>query len=189
MSLAMPSYTAELEYTLDLGAESTPPITPLPAEDPPPRARNWRPTTHADEQRSEAQRRKRTAERARAADARDCGICDEPASGGVRTACCGALFCREHIDDWLYGPASTGLCPACAAPCVLPDTKMHPCTPPSSRAQSPAPDVADAKRRLRLLPDALRLLSVLAIALLLLLRVLARREPADADVFADDADL
>ncbi|KAJ7113324.1 hypothetical protein C8R43DRAFT_1039916 [Mycena crocata] len=71
---------------------------------------------------------------------RDCGICEEVASPPVRTLCCGALFCRAHIDDWLHAPAATGLCPACAAPCSVPapPTNDGTRTPPSSRAESPS---------------------------------------------------
>ncbi|KAJ6492078.1 hypothetical protein C8R45DRAFT_1073458, partial [Mycena sanguinolenta] len=35
----------------------------------------------------------------RKAAARDCGICEEVAVEPVKTQCCGALFCREHIDE------------------------------------------------------------------------------------------
>ncbi|KAJ7142325.1 hypothetical protein C8R44DRAFT_760502 [Mycena epipterygia] len=190
MSLAMPTYNPDLEYSLDLGAEGTP--QPEVDENAPalPRTRSWRSSSHDKEKtRSsayDAAGNLKLAVRGRKEAQRDCGICEEVAVGPVRTECCGALFCRAHIDDvrpllhnqistfpstrstdatvavhahyhqfhayasilpnltpaqWIYGPAATGLCPACAAPCVLPpapdaDSKHRPRTPPSSRSQS-----------------------------------------------------
>ncbi|KAJ7921098.1 hypothetical protein B0H13DRAFT_2267969 [Mycena leptocephala] len=170
MNVAMPhgQYTPELEYTLNLGAESTP-VTPrldnvdmgvdMGVSAPvPPRTRSWRPAGHEGEQKArssayDAAGNLKVAVRGRRAAARDCGICEEVAVNPVRTQCCGALFCREHIDDWLYAPAATGLCPACSAPCVLPPSRgtsaspssspararahARPRTPPSSRSTSP----------------------------------------------------
>ncbi|KAJ7493608.1 hypothetical protein FB451DRAFT_1551035 [Mycena latifolia] len=46
----------------------------------------------------------------------DCGICFELTVVPVRTLCCAHLFCAEHLDAWLHGPNSDGLCPACCSP-------------------------------------------------------------------------
>ncbi|KAJ6516698.1 hypothetical protein C8R47DRAFT_1313084 [Mycena vitilis] len=139
MSLSMPEYSPELEYSLDLGAEASAPTTPQLGGDAPPRARNWRPAGQEREQQArstayDADGNLKVAMRGRKAAERDCGICAETAVSPVRTQCCGALFCRAHIDDWIYAPASTGLCPACDAPCVL----------PPSRPRSPSPSSPSA---------------------------------------------
>ncbi|KAJ6566756.1 hypothetical protein B0H19DRAFT_1138530 [Mycena capillaripes] len=140
MKLPIPEYNPELEYTLNLGGEST----PLPSDVGPaaPRARDWRPAGHESEQKArssayDAAGNLKVAVRGRRAAAKDCGICQEVAVEPVRTQCCGALFCREHIDDWLFNPAATGLCPACNAPCLLPPSK--PVTPSHPLAQSSFP--------------------------------------------------
>ncbi|KAJ7804182.1 hypothetical protein B0H14DRAFT_1624718 [Mycena olivaceomarginata] len=165
MKLDMPSeYTPELEYSVNLGAESgvsTPLLSPsltalsdssvsLPeniVDDPPAaspiRTRSWRPVGVEREQKArstayDAAGNLKVAARARKADARDCGICEEPAVSPVKTLCCGALFCRQHIDDWIYAPAADGCCPACKARCVLPASR--PASPPASpvpRARTP----------------------------------------------------
>lgn len=49
----------------------------------------------------------------------DCGICFESAVRPVRTLCCGKVFCREHLTDWLDGSEADGRCPACKAPCTM----------------------------------------------------------------------
>ncbi|KAF4581590.1 hypothetical protein EYR40_009873 [Pleurotus pulmonarius] len=43
----------------------------------------------------------------------DCGICFEEAVAPTLTPCCRAVFCAEHLDEWLRGPESDGRCPAC----------------------------------------------------------------------------
>ncbi|KAJ7117193.1 hypothetical protein C8R43DRAFT_1037623 [Mycena crocata] len=163
MKIAMPEYTPELEYTLDLGAESDL-STPLPDQESTsilgdnttptqrddvspvlPRRRSWRSSSQDQEKTRhsgayDAAGHLKIAARARREAQKDCGICEEVASPPVRTLCCGALFCRAHIDDWLTAPAATGLCPACAAPCAVPaaPSKDGTRTPPSSRAESPS---------------------------------------------------
>ncbi|KAJ7738720.1 hypothetical protein B0H16DRAFT_89404 [Mycena metata] len=154
MSLDMPEYSPELEYTLNLGVESTPLLDDISAPAPP-RTRTWRSRSNEREQTSQKARSSaydadgnlKIVARGRKAAARDCGICDESAVEPVRTLCCGALFCKQHIDDWIYGPAATGLCPACESPCVLPPSRSpspllktplgtRPRTPPASRSHS-----------------------------------------------------
>ncbi|KAJ7896629.1 hypothetical protein B0H14DRAFT_3853562 [Mycena olivaceomarginata] len=150
-------YTPELEYSVNLGAESgvsTPLLSPsltalsdssasLPeniVDDPPHRL------AHTNAQLAspyDAAGNLKVAARARKADARDCGICEEPAVSPVKTLCCGALFCRQHIDDWIYAPAADGCCPACKARCVLPASR--PASPPTSRPACAPP--ARAPRR------------------------------------------
>ncbi|KAJ7450155.1 hypothetical protein FB451DRAFT_1286288 [Mycena latifolia] len=149
----MPEYEPEEEYSLDLGAESTPideiiavpiPAAPPPVPAAPPRTRSWRSSSHAADTAAarasayDAAGNLKIAARGRAEAQRDCGICEGAAMDPVRTLCCGKVFCREHIEDWLYSPASTGLCPACAAPCILPGESGSPRAPPSSRVQSRA---------------------------------------------------
>ncbi|KAJ7148319.1 hypothetical protein C8R46DRAFT_1128158 [Mycena filopes] len=108
MTLAMPEYSPELEYTMDLGAEST----PLPDDrditaPAPPRTRSWRSASNERERTSQKARSSaydadgnlKVVVRGRQAAGRDCGICEEPAVAPIRTLCCGALFCRQHIDD------------------------------------------------------------------------------------------
>ncbi|KAJ7729838.1 hypothetical protein DFH07DRAFT_849519 [Mycena maculata] len=194
MSLHMPAYTPEFEYSLDLGALST----PLPEDNPPvlPRTRSWRALNHeADKQRSSAYDEAgnlKIAVRGRRAARDDCGICAERAASPVRTQCCGALFCRAHIHDWVYGPAATGLCPSCSAPCTLPsdrtedNEKKRPRTPSPSPASFPT-DTIRSSSSIRTATEAeaervtsagshdslVRLLSVLG--LLLLFAVLSRR--------------
>ncbi|KAJ7339835.1 hypothetical protein DFH08DRAFT_875595 [Mycena albidolilacea] len=128
-------YTPELEYSVNLGAESgvsTPLLSPsltalsdssssLPEnilDDTPVaspiRTRSWRPVGVEREQKArstayDAAGNLKVAARARKADARDCGICEEPAVSPVKTLCCGALFCRQHIDD--VRPLSRDLSP------------------------------------------------------------------------------
>ncbi|KAJ7638145.1 hypothetical protein B0H17DRAFT_1187276 [Mycena rosella] len=184
MKLAMPQYNPDVEYSLDLGAEATPQPedTPQPADDTapaPPRRRSWRSSSHDTEKTRhsnayDAAGNLKIAARGRQEAQRDCGICEEVAVEPVRTLCCGALFCKEHIDDWIYGPAATGLCPTCTAPCVLPpsmDTEKEaarPRTPPSSRSHSPSH--ASAPPQAPLVPgkdSIVRVLSVLALLLLL----------------------
>ncbi|KAJ7616512.1 hypothetical protein FB45DRAFT_1105712 [Roridomyces roridus] len=106
---------------LNLGA-MTPHAELTPAA--PARERDWR----ADDQAAEkelsgaydAQGQFNLARRARRADKNDCRICDEPATDPVHAQCCDAIFCREHIRDWIKGPAASPNCPACTALCVLP---------------------------------------------------------------------
>ncbi|TFK34157.1 hypothetical protein BDQ12DRAFT_375422 [Crucibulum laeve] len=43
----------------------------------------------------------------------------EYAVSPCRTLCCGKMFCKEHIADWLHGPSSDGRCPACEKPCSV----------------------------------------------------------------------
>ncbi|KAJ6549059.1 hypothetical protein DFH09DRAFT_1366917 [Mycena vulgaris] len=196
MKLAMPESDA-VEYSLDLGAEPVA-STPLPdADDAPalPRRRSWRSSSHADEKTRlssayDAQGNLKIAARGRAEAKRDCGICEEVAVVPTRTLCCDALFCKEHIDDWIYGPAATGLCPACAAPCVLPpsadvdaDAARRPRTPPSSRSQSPAPSSHSSNSLTSLLPGTDGLVRVLSVlGLLLLLGLLSGRGGAEESV-------
>ncbi|KAJ7686030.1 hypothetical protein B0H17DRAFT_1072882 [Mycena rosella] len=128
----------DVEYTLDLGsgaAESACP-TPQPSHIKRPIAhRAFRPTRSALSAQKEAER--------------DCGICFEFAVAPVRTLCCAHLFCAEHIAEWLHGPSSDGLCPACRAPSGLTGLALlalgHPAllrlvprTPPPSRSPSPS---------------------------------------------------
>ncbi|KAJ7440205.1 hypothetical protein B0H11DRAFT_2099993 [Mycena galericulata] len=158
MSLRMPAYTPELEYSLDLGAETPPPDNTAASAAPPalPRTRSWRALNHASEKKRsgayDEDGNLTVAARGRRAAERDCGICEEPATEPVRTQCCGALFCREHIHDWIYGPSASDICPACNALCVLPPSdsaslateKPRPRTPPSSRSHSPSPPSASS---------------------------------------------
>ncbi|KAJ7263454.1 hypothetical protein C8J57DRAFT_1333540 [Mycena rebaudengoi] len=194
MSLAMPSYSpkleSELEYSLNLGAESEA-NTPLPDPTPDSGPLLLRAATLAaakEKQRSAAYMRGRfkVAERARREALRDCGICEEPAVIPVRTQCCRALFCKEHIDSWLHGPASTGLCPACEAPCVLPtgseDLTTDTAEPIRLKSYPPPASLLPSGR------EVLRVLSVLA--LLLLFGILARggdgeEQDLDLDVFGE----
>ncbi|KAJ7659567.1 hypothetical protein DFH06DRAFT_1472444 [Mycena polygramma] len=80
MSLSMPEYTPELEYSLDLDAEASAPSTPqLGGDAPPPRARNWRPAGHEREQQArstayDSDGNLKVAMRGRRAAERDCGI-------------------------------------------------------------------------------------------------------------------
>ncbi|KAJ7752183.1 hypothetical protein DFH07DRAFT_522637 [Mycena maculata] len=68
----------------------------------------------------------------------DCGICFEYAVAPVQTSCCAHVFCREHIDAWLTGPGSDGLCPACCAPSPLSPLAALP-TLPTISPSSPSP--------------------------------------------------
>ncbi|KAJ6492082.1 hypothetical protein C8R45DRAFT_1212922 [Mycena sanguinolenta] len=157
MKLAMPEYTPELEYTLNLGAEISRSTTPLPSDSEsttnadvkpkppspsPVRTRSWRPEGVEREQKArstayDAAGNLKIAVRGRKAAANDCGICEEVAVEPVKTQCCGALFCRQHIDEWIYAPTADGRCPACKAPCVLPPSR--PLSPASSPSQYPLP--------------------------------------------------
>ncbi|KAF8996500.1 hypothetical protein BDQ17DRAFT_915403 [Cyathus striatus] len=75
-------------------------------------------TATIDEWRTkETLQREREKNGKKAVKDRDCGICFEYAVEPCRTLCCGKIFCREHIADWLEGPSSNGLCPACELPC------------------------------------------------------------------------
>ncbi|KAF8625948.1 hypothetical protein AX17_006674 [Amanita inopinata Kibby_2008] len=55
----------------------------------------------------------------------DCGICFEQAVSPRRTLCCESLFCLEHITEWLSAGTSTGLCPSCEDPCLLPPGSVN----------------------------------------------------------------
>ncbi|KAF7354091.1 hypothetical protein MVEN_01096500 [Mycena venus] len=178
MRLAMPEYTPELEYTLDLGAESvatTPLLDNAPAPSPV-RTRSWRPDGVERDQKArstayDSAGNLKIAVRGRRAAARDCGICEEVAVAPVRTQCCGSLFCKQHIDEWIYAPTADGRCPSCKAPCVLPPSRPlspsgqsnpisdniltdslrrgRPRTPPTSRSHSqshsPSPSVLTSR--------------------------------------------
>ncbi|KAJ6550188.1 hypothetical protein B0H19DRAFT_1160579 [Mycena capillaripes] len=178
-----PKYTPELEYTVDLGTEgvdSTPPLDGAA----PARTRSWRPTGQEREQKArstayDAAGNLKVAVRSRRAAERDCGICAQVAVEPVRTQCCDALFCKDHIDQWLRSPAATGLCPACDAPCVL---------RPSSSAASPeaSEDVHQKPARNNTTskythPGADALLRLLAVfvALVLLIGALIRRSAVE----------
>ncbi|KAJ7032551.1 hypothetical protein C8F04DRAFT_654608 [Mycena alexandri] len=76
--------------------------------------------------------------RGRQAAARDCGICEEPAVAPVRTLCCSALFCKQHIDSWIYGPAATGLCPRLRSTLRPPALKIPLSTPQNAPERSAA---------------------------------------------------
>ncbi|KAJ7659571.1 hypothetical protein DFH06DRAFT_1472446 [Mycena polygramma] len=188
MSLSMPEYTPELEYSLDLGAEASAPTTPqLGGDAAPPRARNWRPADHEREQQArstayDSDGNLKVAMRGRRAAERDCGIW---CCGNGGRACTDAVL-RGVVLQGAYRrpPASTGLCPACDAPCVLPpsrprspspshlasplasdvnildvraDSLRRPRTPPASRATSHSPSSSPS----RLLTSSLRPGSVL----------------------------
>ncbi|KAJ7084538.1 hypothetical protein B0H15DRAFT_385557 [Mycena belliarum] len=184
MALSLPDH---VEYTLDLGAESgaeSGPATPTDAAPAAPRTRSWRPADRADPKaRSgayDAAGRLKLTQRARVEAQRECAICAEAAAVPTRVLCCGALFCREHIEQWIYSPASTGLCPACDAPCVLPpsddadpDAARRPRTPPSSRAHTPPPSpTVLAGTAMRRSADGLvRVVTALAVLLVLVLIV------------------
>lgn len=60
---------------------------------------------------------------------KDCGICFEYAVKPARTMCCGKIFCKEHLDDWLTGPNASGLCPNCDAPCSPEEDTLSLATP------------------------------------------------------------
>ncbi|KAJ7203156.1 hypothetical protein GGX14DRAFT_652713 [Mycena pura] len=187
LSIATTAEIPEVEYTLDLGAETTPlgdDNAPVP-----PRTRSWRSSSHdRDKQRStayDAAGNLKIAARGRREAMRDCGICEEVAVKPVRTQCCGALFCKEHINAWIYGPAATGRCPSCEAPCILPpptdssydtDATLRMSVPPPS--PSPAQpyerdshSLSPGYRSFR--PELVRVLC--GLALLLLLGLLNRR--------------
>ncbi|TFK34170.1 hypothetical protein BDQ12DRAFT_375673 [Crucibulum laeve] len=87
-----------------------------------PRRRSWRSTGSALARESNNSAISSTTSpkksRQSAAD-RDCGICFEYAVSPCRTLCCGKMFCKEHIVDWLHGPSSDGRCPACEKPCSV----------------------------------------------------------------------
>ncbi|KAJ7445059.1 hypothetical protein FB451DRAFT_1568198 [Mycena latifolia] len=80
---------------------------------------------------------------------RDCGICFELAVEPVRTLCCAHLFCAEHLDAWLHGPNSDGLCPACCAP-PAPEKDLgllelgHSALLKRPRSRSPSPSVSSS---------------------------------------------
>ncbi|KAJ7065596.1 hypothetical protein C8F01DRAFT_1249174 [Mycena amicta] len=151
-SLIHNAYTdsPELEYTLNLGAESDYSRAPTPQPDTErqigaalsrrtPTGERMRLSTAYD-----AAGHLKIAERGRREAVRDCGICDQTAVVPVRTQCCGALFCKEHIDAWIYSPAATGLCPSCEKPCIvshsdsqLSSSSSSPSSP-SSRSPSPS---------------------------------------------------
>ncbi|KAF7358840.1 RING-type domain-containing protein [Mycena sanguinolenta] len=135
MRLALPDYSPEVEYTLNLGAETSRSATPLPsdsesspnisAKSPPSpspvRTRSWRPEGVEREQKArstayDAAGNLKIAVRGRKAAANDCGICEEVAVEPVKTQCCGALFCRQHIDEWIYAPSADGRCPRMQSP-------------------------------------------------------------------------
>ncbi|KAF8192254.1 hypothetical protein K438DRAFT_864604 [Mycena galopus ATCC 62051] len=159
MKLSMPEYspdTPELEYTLDLGAETSRASTPLPPDDTigPSlvRTRSWRPEGVEREQKArstayDAAGNLKIAVRGRHAAERDCGICEEVAVAPVKTQCCGALFCRQHIDEWIYAPAADGRCPACKAPCVLPPSR--PLSPTNAPANAHSDMLTDSLHRRR----------------------------------------
>ncbi|KAF7296367.1 RING-type domain-containing protein [Mycena chlorophos] len=209
MQIAMPkpSYgTPEVEYSLNLGAESdySRAASPLPTEMPTPRAAaaGRQPVKKSERMRVstayDSHGNLKIAERGRREAVRDCGICDEPAVSPVRTACCGALFCQEHIEAWIYSPAATGRCPTCDKPCVLahdvPTTTSEsgsrtPSLSPS-RSRSPSAAAAKAQRQTLsasvqtaqsvLLPGIPELTRVLCgVALLVLLALLSRRDSGD----------
>ncbi|CAK5262395.1 unnamed protein product [Mycena citricolor] len=197
MKLSMPQYTPELEYTIDLGAESSEsrPITPVPQFREVTRKRNWRSSSHERDQThgSSAYDKEghwKVAERGRLEALRDCGICEEVATEPLVTDCCGALFCREHINDWLYGPASSPLCPSCQKTCMVPaiDSASSSSSLAShsadrnrtlSRSRSSSPPVtieSPATRRFaRMEYDSIVRLISIAVSALLLLGVLSRR--------------
>ncbi|KAJ7617941.1 hypothetical protein FB45DRAFT_932982 [Roridomyces roridus] len=145
MVLRMPSFQSDVDYSMDLGAESTPGTE----EDrgtteaiPEPDLRRRVLASSETLRRAAANDMAQLAARARAAGEQDCGICEEPASDGLRTQCCGALFCRVHINDWIYGPSASDLCPACNSTCLLPPPPSsdsgfkRPRTPPSTPSVS-----------------------------------------------------
>ncbi|PPQ82011.1 hypothetical protein CVT25_014663 [Psilocybe cyanescens] len=71
---------------------------------------------------------------------RDCGICFEYAVDPLRTYCCGKIFCKEHLEDWLHGPNAEGRCPNCENACSLEGGTLSLATPtllPSSISRSP----------------------------------------------------
>ncbi|KAJ7659564.1 hypothetical protein DFH06DRAFT_1402512 [Mycena polygramma] len=149
MSLSMPEYTPELEYSLDLGAEASAPSTPQPP--PPPRARNWRPAGHEREQQArstayDSEGNLKVAMRGRRAAERDCGIwCVAVALRETKYADWRWMRSAETaVAPWIYAPASTGLCPACDAPCVL----------PPSRPRSPSPSASAFTSALSFAGDA-----------------------------------
>ncbi|KAJ7181348.1 hypothetical protein C8R43DRAFT_269845 [Mycena crocata] len=147
MNISTPEYTPEIEYTLDLGAESevsTPlviddsNITPTQRDDVSPilpRRRSWRSSSQDPEKTPhsgayDAAGRLKIAARARKEARRDCGICEEVASPPVRTLCCGALFCRAHISVCFLSnpmtyPNSRGVAPR--PPSDGPLSRLH-CT-------------------------------------------------------------
>ncbi|KAF7309306.1 RING-type domain-containing protein [Mycena indigotica] len=193
MKLAMPTYAPEVEYSLNLGAESdySRAATPQPSDGEGPVTRRRK---AVDQSQSREQRMRlstaydekghlKIAERGRREALLDCGICDETAVDPVRTECCRALFCREHIDAWIYGPAATGLCPSCEKPCVVSHntSSSSPSRTPSlspSRSRTPTRPATKLRPKYRqsLVPGFPELMRVLCgIALLVLLGVLSRR--------------
>ncbi|TRM64123.1 hypothetical protein BD626DRAFT_493853 [Schizophyllum amplum] len=64
-------------------------------------------------------RRRQSAFKAKITRETDCGICFEDATMPCRTLCCGALFCMDHIAEWLHGDESESRCPSCGAICSL----------------------------------------------------------------------
>ncbi|KAK7036196.1 hypothetical protein R3P38DRAFT_3183987 [Favolaschia claudopus] len=162
--LSMPEYTPELEYTMDLGAESRV-STPRPddslalAAPSPIRTRSWRPEGVERDQQAhstayDSDGKLKVAARARRAAARDCGICEEVAIDPVKTQCCDALFCRQHIEEWIYAPRADGLCPSCTGPCVLPPSRPH-SPSPSHHSHSSATKPSSPPTR-DILTDSLR---------------------------------
>ncbi|KAJ7627429.1 hypothetical protein FB45DRAFT_921352 [Roridomyces roridus] len=145
MILRMPSFQSDVDYSMDLGAESTPGTEDERATTeamPEPDLRRRVLASSETLRRAAANDMAQVAARARAAGEQDCGICEESASDALRTQCCGALFCRVHINDWIYGPAASDLCPTCNSTCVLPPPPSsdsgfkRPRTPPSTPSVS-----------------------------------------------------
>ncbi|KAF8887103.1 hypothetical protein BD779DRAFT_1528158 [Infundibulicybe gibba] len=129
------------EYALNLGVESPASVSPSPSSQDIPRD-PWttKPTT---------KRKSRDLKRSTGVD-RDCGICFELAVSPCRTKCCGALFCAQHIAEWLSGAASDGCCPACASPCALDTQHMLSLAPPKLLL-SPTKSAAAAQDKERVL--------------------------------------